>query len=203
MARRTKAEAERTCRLILEASVDVFSEKGYSHTTFEDIAQRIGMTKGAVYWHYKNKAALVAALFDTLNARENLLLAASVPEINSLDDLYASLVARIWVATKDEQCRKLAFFVSEQMEWSAHVLESVQEESKKYGTKPFEEVGEVLRKAMCGGLLRANTDTDAARDILISMYLGILTSHFQGISNNDPVEMAEQAFQILIQGLKA
>lgn len=62
MARKTREESENTKVLILKSALDCFYEKGFSRTTFEDIALRIHLTKGAVYWHFKNKAELLAEL---------------------------------------------------------------------------------------------------------------------------------------------
>ena len=49
MARKTREESENTKVLILKSALDCFYEKGFSRTTFEDIALRIHLTKGAVY----------------------------------------------------------------------------------------------------------------------------------------------------------
>jgi TetR/AcrR family acrAB operon transcriptional repressor len=55
MARRTKAEADETRTKLLDAAEEVFFEKGVSRTSLGDIAQRAGATRGAVYWHFKDK----------------------------------------------------------------------------------------------------------------------------------------------------
>ena len=52
MARRTKEEAAKTRARILASALSLFAKKGYVHTTFTDIAARLKMTKGAVYWHF-------------------------------------------------------------------------------------------------------------------------------------------------------
>ena len=58
MARRTKEEAEQTREAVLKSALDIFYEKGFSRTTFDEVAKRINLTKGAVYWHFRNKADL-------------------------------------------------------------------------------------------------------------------------------------------------
>ena len=58
MARRTKAEAQVTRQNILNAALDIFSEKNYSVVSVVEIAERAGVTKGAVYWHFTSKALL-------------------------------------------------------------------------------------------------------------------------------------------------
>ena len=62
--RRTKEEAEQTRCAILEAAVDVFSEKGVARATLEQIAKAASVTRGAVYWHFKNKTDIFLALYD-------------------------------------------------------------------------------------------------------------------------------------------
>ncbi|MFC3282362.1 TetR family transcriptional regulator [Litchfieldella rifensis] len=64
MARRTKAEAEATREALLDAAEDVFYEKGVARTSLEQIARHAGMTRGAIYWHFKNKADLFLALLE-------------------------------------------------------------------------------------------------------------------------------------------
>ncbi|GGX91794.1 TetR family transcriptional regulator [Litchfieldella qijiaojingensis] len=64
MARKTKAEAAATREALLDAAEEVFYEKGVARTSLEEIARHAGMTRGAVYWHFKNKADLFMALLD-------------------------------------------------------------------------------------------------------------------------------------------
>lgn len=65
MARRTKEDAEETRHQLLEAAQRVFAEKGVSRTSLQDIAQAAGVTRGAIYWHFKNKAELFNAIMDS------------------------------------------------------------------------------------------------------------------------------------------
>ena len=53
--RRTKEEAEETKKKIIEACYEVILEKGYDKMTRDDIAVKLGMTRGAVNWHFKDK----------------------------------------------------------------------------------------------------------------------------------------------------
>lgn len=65
MARRTKADAEETRHQLLEAAQRVFAEKGVSRASLQDIALAAGVTRGAIYWHFKNKAELFNAMMDS------------------------------------------------------------------------------------------------------------------------------------------
>ncbi|RUQ31260.1 MAG: TetR family transcriptional regulator [Candidatus Competibacteraceae bacterium] len=62
MARKTKEEAERTRQQLVQAARQVFHECGVSRTSLEKIAKVAGVTRGAVYWHFANKADLFFAM---------------------------------------------------------------------------------------------------------------------------------------------
>ncbi|QTF93888.1 TetR family transcriptional regulator [Halomonas sp. BM-2019] len=64
MARKTKAEAAATREALLDAAEEVFLEKGVARTSLEQIARHAGMTRGAVYWHFKNKADLFQSMLN-------------------------------------------------------------------------------------------------------------------------------------------
>lgn len=67
MARRTKEEAQATREGILDAAEDCFREKGLSGTSLEAIAARADVTRGAVYWHFKNKAEVLEAMINRVS----------------------------------------------------------------------------------------------------------------------------------------
>ena len=62
MARRTKAEADETRTKLLDAAEEVFFEKGVSKTSLSDVAARAGATRGAVYWHFKDKVDVFSSM---------------------------------------------------------------------------------------------------------------------------------------------
>ncbi len=64
MVRRTKQAAEETRSLILDAAEQVFRDKGVTRTSLTDIASQAGVTRGAIYWHFANKAELFTAMCD-------------------------------------------------------------------------------------------------------------------------------------------
>jgi len=66
MARKTKEEALKTREAILEAAVQVFSVRGVSGSTLANIAKAAGVTRGAIYWHFKNKEDLLNALWEQI-----------------------------------------------------------------------------------------------------------------------------------------
>src|SRR5574337_1789480 len=64
MARRTKEDALATRSALLDAAERVFLQQGVSRTSLADIAHAAGVTRGALYWHFKDKASLFNAMLD-------------------------------------------------------------------------------------------------------------------------------------------
>lgn len=82
--KRTKDDTARTRAMVLDAAADAFYEHGVSRTSLDHIAKRAGLTRGAIYWHFKDKADLLTALHsDTMLPQECLLLEAMA---NASDD---------------------------------------------------------------------------------------------------------------------
>lgn len=64
MVRRTKEDADATRNSLLDAAERVFHEKGVSGASLSDIAHAAGATRGAIYWHFKDKVDLFNAMMD-------------------------------------------------------------------------------------------------------------------------------------------
>ena len=62
MARTAGSAAEDTRRRILDTATELFRERGYAGTSIRDITERLGMTKGAIYYHFASKDDLLYAM---------------------------------------------------------------------------------------------------------------------------------------------
>lgn len=60
--RRTKHDAEQTRNAILDAAERLFAERGLSASSLEAISRAAGVTRGAFYWHFKDKLDLLTAM---------------------------------------------------------------------------------------------------------------------------------------------
>ncbi|MDI3359892.1 multidrug efflux transporter transcriptional repressor AcrR [Lelliottia sp. V89_10] len=64
MARKTKQQALETRQHILDVALRLFSQQGVSSTSLAQIAQAAGVTRGAIYWHFKNKSDLFSEIWE-------------------------------------------------------------------------------------------------------------------------------------------
>jgi len=62
--KRTREQAAATRAVIINAAQQAFYENGAAHTSLDDVARRAGVTRGAIYWHFRNKLALFNAMFE-------------------------------------------------------------------------------------------------------------------------------------------
>lgn len=67
---------EKTVRLIVEVACRLFMEKGYEHTSIQDIIDQLGgLSKGAIYHHFKSKEDILVAVSDKMTEESNKMLA--------------------------------------------------------------------------------------------------------------------------------
>ncbi len=57
---------ERTKRALLDSASQLFARDGYNQTNTADVVERAGVTRGALYYHFKDKSALFEAVFEDI-----------------------------------------------------------------------------------------------------------------------------------------
>jgi len=173
MARRTKQEAEATREGILLAALDLFSRKGYARTTFTDIADRIGMTRGAVYWHFDNKPALLAALIDHVHDRNKRMVGVWIPDIHTLEQMRTAFVAYARMVAEDAATRQFHFFTGFQMEWSEEMLTATHKKLNEIRSDPLDEFKKCFAVPAIAARLRPDADLGVAVRTLAAFWLAV------------------------------
>lgn len=74
--KRARQQALETRDRILDAAELEFFANGVSHTSLEEVACAAGLTRGAIYWHFRNKGDLFAAMTDRVLLPMEMLVAA-------------------------------------------------------------------------------------------------------------------------------
>lgn len=109
MARCTKEEALATRHRLLDAAEHVFSAKGVSRTSLNDIALAAGVTRGAIYWHFKNKADLFHAMMEriTMPMEDALHQIGRGEDDDPLDRLQRAFLEALRKIETDAQTRRV------------------------------------------------------------------------------------------------
>jgi AcrR family transcriptional regulator len=111
--RRTKAEAQQTREALITAAIEVFLERGVARATLEEIAHAAGVTRGAVYWHFRDKLEIFLALEDRASLRTAQISAAlesclaADPKLDPLQELIATIRRALEALEQDAERRKL------------------------------------------------------------------------------------------------
>ena len=118
MVRRTKEDAQATRNLILDTAEQVFQDKGVSHTTLAEIAKAAGLTRGAIYWHFKNKLDLFQAMMDRVTLPMEHAFAAGASEIDHpLAFIRNGSLAVLKQVTSDPQSQRVFEICSHKVEY--------------------------------------------------------------------------------------
>ncbi len=112
LARQTKERAEQTRERIVDAAEQVFYRRGVTRASLEEIARAAGVTRGAVYWHFADKAELFLAVENRARQPYEQMRAAlrsSVPRagnaLEAMQALETSIVEGFERLQSDERAR--------------------------------------------------------------------------------------------------
>ena len=92
--RRTKEEAARTRQDILKSALIVFGENGFSAATLTQIAAEADVTRGAIYWHFDNKAELYNTLIENYSAHGATIGEQAIADGGSFVDILRRIFVR-------------------------------------------------------------------------------------------------------------
>ncbi|VGO20273.1 TetR family transcriptional regulator [Pontiella sulfatireligans] len=200
MARKTKEEAEKTRQRILDAALKVFSEKGYSKATFVDVASEIGLTKGAVYWHFKTKPELLAAVVAYGEEKQCARYKDAMPE--TLAELRDTVVELVTAIADDDESWKFEFFCGFQIEWSAELMAEVHERLAALRGDPLKLFEQKLLHLQENGALSKKRD---ARDLALcfaSSWVGAMNlTMYAEYDRKKYVEVLIASFDLLFSSL--
>jgi TetR/AcrR family acrAB operon transcriptional repressor len=130
VARRTKEEALETRHRLLDAAEVLFQAQGVSQTSLQQIAQQAGATRGAIYWHFKDKADLFNAMMERvtlpLEAAVQAATADADADADPMDEVERVMVEALRLMTTDPQIRRVFEVATHKVEYT-HDMESVQQ----------------------------------------------------------------------------
>lgn len=202
MARRTKEEAEQTRKEILRAGLDLFCEKGYSKTTFDEIALNIKKTKGAVYWHFRNKPDLLIAIIKDVVTQTNEHISMIVPETENINDLKKYFLYHAQLIKDNSELRKFMFFALYQMEWSESIHKRVKQSLEDILDCPKKRIKQTLMSMKKNNEIAPDTDEEEIAELFFSFWKGVVDNEILGLNPNKFINYVSKGFDIIIGRLK-
>jgi AcrR family transcriptional regulator len=189
---------------IVDAAISVFAQKGYHKAKMEDIATKLGVSKGAIYQYFKSKEDLFQAVVDVpIQRMRDQPLSDILESGNLLDISTNTFYEKLWstplLFSEPTWPTSLMFeIVSEasRNEVLAKSLKQVHNESLRYLEAFFED----QKKK---GIIRKDVNTHALAMGLIALQDGLQGYELFGVNQSDTSKTWVEISQILLNGVKA
>ena len=204
MARRTKEDAAITREQLLDAAEKVFRQRGVARSSLAEVAAAAGVTRGAVYWHFRDKADLCAAMCErALLPLETSLRDAGTAEhddpLKVLRELARAALVRLATDPRSQAVFEVMLHESGESDDMTAIAERKQRERRQC----LVHVERVLVQAVDCGQLSADTDTALAARALHAYIGGIMQDWVLDPAAYDLAASAAGLVDAIIAGLRA
>jgi TetR/AcrR family acrAB operon transcriptional repressor len=205
MVRRTRADAEATREAILDAAEQEFLDRGVSRTSLEHIARRASVTRGAIYWHFKDKSALFAAMIDRVRLPFSSIADAYRKEVANDDPLgLLRQLCGLALAKLDEneRYRNVYTILLNRCEFDGEINPAFAQQME-IDRENLSKVEGDFRQARELGQVAAHIEPRIATLTLYSLMHGIYTSWLRAPDRFDIRKDGEAMLALFFAGLEA
>lgn len=204
MARRTKEEALATRHRLLDAAELLFQAQGVSQTSLQQIAQQAGATRGAIYWHFKDKADLFNAMMERvilpLEAGPRAAALAVGPNDDPLAEIEEGMVHALTLMTTDPQVRRVFDVATHKVEYT-HDMASVQQRHLTARNACVTDFEKALRLAARRDRIKLPVPGDVAAQGLHALISGLIQNWLLDPTAFDLVPTGRRTFNVYLAGL--
>jgi TetR/AcrR family acrAB operon transcriptional repressor len=202
MVRRTKEEALATRDRLLDAAEHVFERHGVARTSLHDIAAAAGVTRGAIYWHFRDKADLFNAMMQraTLPMEEAAVATDAATTGDPIEHLRASFVDALHKIVNDPQVRRVFEIATHKVEYVGE-LTAVRDRHLQARNECLAHVQRSLLQAMRRGQLTARLPARAAALGLHALIDGLIQNWMLDPGAFDLVRTGRRVLDAYLAGL--
>jgi TetR/AcrR family transcriptional regulator, acrAB operon repressor len=201
MARRTKEEAQATRSHILDTAELVFEQRGVSGTSLHEIAKAAGLTRGAIYWHFEDKADLFNAMMGraTMPLEEGDVCGFDGAD-KTLADMRRGFREVLERIVADPQMRRVFEIATHKVEYVGEML-AVRERHLSVRKECLVDVERALKAAIRRGELARRMPARAAAIGLHALLDGLIQNWMLDPRGFDLVKVGAQALDAYLAGL--
>lgn len=181
MARKTKEEALRTKQQLLDSAMDIMSERAYSNISMTEIAERIGYSKGAVYWHFRNKHDILINIIDASCSRTGGQMSTLMGEQHSLDGLREYFKNKLRLGVKDKRARMFHRLLNRAQEWPEDVRGKVTNILVDRINKEREMIEKMLTNMQDSGKIKKDVDARETAGLISAIFHGMFLFQVEDI----------------------
>jgi TetR/AcrR family acrAB operon transcriptional repressor len=204
MARKTKQEALETRERILDAAEMLFQRRGVSRTSLQDIAQQAELTRGAIYWHFKDKAEMFNAMMEraTMPLEQSMDCAAESRPDAPLEQMRWGLLNAFHATVHDERTRRVFEIAMHRVEYVDELL-AVRDRHLAVRNRSLDDIERGLKQAVALGQLPAGVHTRVAAVALLSIVDGLIQNWILDPAVFDLMEVGQQTIEAFLNSLQA
>ncbi|MFY9288070.1 MAG: TetR family transcriptional regulator [Alphaproteobacteria bacterium] len=204
MARRTKDEAEKTKHAILNAAEKVFYKHGVSRTSLEQIAAVAGVTRGAVYWHFKDKIELCEAMCERVFLpQEDVLERLSQSNTDMpLDDLKKACCDSLKLIANDKQRQRVISILMFRCEY-VEDMAAIRKRRLECKDKMLKQCLKILERAHKLKMLAPGWTPHAAAVCIQSLMGGFIMNGLEGRKEFELAKAAPEIIETFFQSITA
>jgi TetR/AcrR family transcriptional regulator, acrAB operon repressor len=171
--RRTKEDAEQTRQSLLNAALEVFSQKGFDAARLEDVAEVAGVTRGAIYHHFGGKAELFYALIDEAEISGSGSVQRAIAEGGGMLDISRRVIVYgLELLEKDSRYRRASELYLLNLGASPE-LARYQQERREQMAQPVQEIAGYIRIGQAQGEVSADLDPATAAKAFLAYQTGL------------------------------
>jgi len=202
MARRTKEDAQATRNLVLDTAEVVFVRRGVSRTSLNEIAQTAGLSRGAIYWHFKDKADLFNAMMERvmLPLEEALNLTGPTPTTGGIEQLRQGCIDALRKIVDDPQVRRVFEIAIHKVEY-VDELEAVRDRRRDASKGHIDRIERTMAQSIRRGELSRRISARAAALGLHSLLEGLFQNWMLDPGAFDLVRVGTRVIDTYLAGL--
>lgn len=202
MARKTKHEALETRETILDAAETLFLQRGVSHTSLQDIAAEAAVTRGAIYWHFKDKAELFDAMMKrgTMPLEEGMSLHTAADPALTLTALRWGLLNVLYLTMHRERTRRVFEIAMHKVEYTGEMQPLQARKLAAHRDWRLQNRASFAH-AITLGQLPAGIDCDSAAIASVALVDGLLHQWIMDPSSFDLMAVGQAAVERFLDSL--
>ena len=202
MVRRTKEDAQKTRDALLDAAEAVFDRRGVSGASLQEVAEAAGVTRGAVYWHFRDKADLYNAMMDRaiLPFEQHWLAAGPDDAAQPLQRLRELLFDILRQVAGDGRLQRVLAISTQRVEYVGE-LDAIRERHLRVCGQAIQRFERLLRQATAAGELRHGVSPLVAARMLHAVVDGLIQNWMLDRQAFDLQRVGRAAVQQLLLGM--
>ena len=194
-----RADGEETQEKIIQAALDLFVRKGYHATSIADIMDKVGLTKGSLYAHFKSKGEIMLLIVERFRERgtDEMVPFVNKSEGDALDKLHRLITFSARMVSEHENLCVFLTFLSIELKGDIDfepMLKTVYRGFQRF-------LSGIIRQGISQGVVNRRTDPDLAALAFMALHDGVLHQWALNRDMIDPERYVSTFRRIFLYGL--